>query len=239
MKEFLTSFTLASLVAIPVGLRVAQAQSPQEYLDRAADAVLALKSAQFRLERQGGPAVLDEKTGLTFTAADCSYAAPDRVSCNVRVALKNGSILQITRVWTPEGVFQNNPLTQQFARLPGGSDFNGVGLFARTGVPEIMRIGVQQPRIVNSAEPIDGRETIHLTGTVRGERLSPLIGGTVDPTRTYPTDLWVEADSFNVVQLRVSEPNDDGWLIKLFAVNEPVEIPTPQVPAAAPAQPGQ
>ena len=67
----------------------AQAQrgtaSPQEHLNRAADAVLKLKSAQFTLTREGAPAFLDEKTGITFTAAQCSYAAPDRVSCNVKI----------------------------------------------------------------------------------------------------------------------------------------------------------
>ena len=85
----------------------AQAQrgtaSPQEHLNRAADAVLKLKSAQFTLTREGAPAFLDEKTGITFTAAQCSYAAPDRVSCNVKVSSKSGTILQLTRVWVPEG----------------------------------------------------------------------------------------------------------------------------------------
>ena len=70
----------------------------QSYLNRTADAVLALKSTRFSLKREGTPAVLDEKNGITFTAADCAYSAPDRVSCNVKVSLKNGTILQLTRV---------------------------------------------------------------------------------------------------------------------------------------------
>src|SRR3954452_19235991 len=71
----------------------------QSYLNRTADAVLALKSTRFSLKREGTPAVLDEKNGITFTTADCMYAAPDRVSCNVKVSLKSGTILQLTRVW--------------------------------------------------------------------------------------------------------------------------------------------
>src|SRR5262245_23450116 len=80
----------------------------QDSLNRAADAVLALKSAGFSLKREGTPAVLDEKNGATFTVADCVYSAPDRVSCDIKVSLKNGTILQSTRVWVPEGTFQSN-----------------------------------------------------------------------------------------------------------------------------------
>ncbi len=241
MKKSLAFVALSWLIASSSGIQVlAQSgpSSPQDYLNRAADAVLAFTSTQFTLRREGAPAVLDENAGLTFTAADCSYAAPDRVSCGVRVALKNGSILQLTRVWVPEGVFQNNPLTKQFARLPADSNFNGVALFARTGIPEILRAGVQNAQIVNRAEQVGGKATVHLRGEVSGERLTPLIGSTLDPALAYPVDLWLEDRSFNPVRLHITEPGDNAWLIELFAINEPVDIPTPQVPATPAAQPG-
>ena len=122
----------------------ASRDSVQSYLNRTADAVLALKSTRFSIKREGTPAVLDEKNGITFTTCDCTYSAPDRVSCNVKVALKNGTILQLTRVWVPEGTFQSNPLTRQFGKAPADSNFNGVVLFAKTGVPEILRTAVQK-----------------------------------------------------------------------------------------------
>ena len=214
------------------------AQGPQDYLNRAADAVTALKSAQFTLKREGAPAVLDEKAGLMFTAADCSYAAPDRVSCNVRVALKNGSFLQVTRVWVPEGVFQSNPLTKQFGKLPQDSNFNGGALFARTGIPDILRTAVLKPPLVNKAERVRSRDTVHLKGEVSGSRLSAFMGSSVKADVTYPVDLWMEERSGNVVQLHVAEPDGNGWLIELFAPNEPVTIPTPQVPASPTPPPG-
>jgi len=105
--------------------------------------------------------VLDAKNNITFTAADCAYAAPDRVSCDVKVALKNGSILQLTRVWVPEGTFQSNPLTRQFGKAPADSNFNRVVLFAKTGVPEILRTAVQKVQVV-------GRETRERTN-VKGK----------------------------------------------------------------------
>jgi hypothetical protein len=242
-KKVLASLATASLIALlcadgVTAQRGAVATGAQDYLNRAADALLALKSAQFTLKREGAPAVLDANLGLLFSAADCLYAAPDRVSCNVRVALKNGSVLQITRVWVPEGAFQSNPLTKQFARLPPDPNFSIGAIFARTGIPEILRTGVVKPQLVNKAERLGSRDTVHLRGDVSGKNLGPLMGTTVKPDLTYPVDLWMEERTANVVQLHVTEPDNNGWLIELFAPNESVNIPTPQVPAAPTPAPG-
>jgi hypothetical protein len=204
----------------------------QEYLNRAADAVLKLKSAQFTLTREGMPAFLDEKNGITFTNAQCLYGAPDRVSCNVKISSKTGTVLQLTRVWVPEGTFQSNPLTRQFGKVPGDAGFNGVVLFAKTGIPEILRTGVQKPQLVGNIQQIRDKSTVQLKGDVRGDKLNPLMGAILKPDQMYPVDLWMEEQSANPVRIHVTEPEGNGWLIDLFAINEPVDIPTPKLPPA-------
>jgi hypothetical protein len=215
--------------------RPAAGQSVQNDLNRAADVLLALKSTRFAVRREGTPAVLDESTGITFTAADCAYAAPDRATCNIRVALKNGTILQLTRVWVPEGAFQSNPLTRQFARLPPDATFNGSVLFARNGIPQILRTGIQKAQAVGR-ERIQNRDTMHLKGDVSGRVLNPLFDA-LSPDVVYPVDLWFDERTGDLVRLRVAEPAGNGWLIDLAGTNEPVDIPTPQVPPPAPGKP--
>jgi LppX_LprAFG lipoprotein len=225
---------VAAIVLLALGITLsAQAgrgnAATQDQLNRVADAILKLKSAQFTLTREGTPAFLDEKNGVTFTTAQCSYAAPDRVSCNVKIASKNGTILQLTRVWVPEGTFQSNPLTRQFGKLVTDTSFNGVLLFAKTGIPEILRTSVQKPQPAGT-ETIRDKRTLHFKGEVSGEKINPLIGSTLKPELMYPVDLWMEEQSANPVRIHVTEPAGNGWLIDLFAVNEPVDIPTPKVP---------
>jgi LppX_LprAFG lipoprotein len=205
----------------------------QDYLNRTADAILALKSTRFSLKREGAPAVLDDKTGITFTAADCIYSAPDRVSCNVKVSLKNGTIVQMTRVWVPEGTFQSNPLTRQFAKAPADSSFNGVLLFARAGIPDVLRSDVQKVQNVG-VEKLQNRDVLHLKGEVLGAKLNPLVGSTLKPELMYPVDIWVDEKSANPAQVHIAEPDGNGWLIELSGINEAVDIPTPQLPAAPP-----
>ena len=202
----------------------------QAHLNRASDAVLALKSTRFSVRREGTPAMLDEKNGITFTLAECVYAAPDRVSCDVKVTLKNNTVLQLTRVWVPEGTFQSNPLTKQFGKAPADSTFNGVMLFAKTGIPDIMRTGVQKAQVVGK-ERVQNRDTLHLNGEVSGAKLQPFIS-TVKPDLVYPVNLWIDETAATPLQLHVTEPDSSGWQIELFGINEPVEVPTPQVPPA-------
>jgi hypothetical protein len=208
------------------------ASANQSSLNRTADAILALKSTRFSIKREGAPAFLDEKTGITFTTADCLYAAPDRVSCNVKVSLKNGTILQLTRVWVPEGTFQTNPLTRQWARVPADANFNGALLFAKSGIADILRTSVQKVQSAGK-EKLHNIDALHLKGEVSGQKLSPLVGSTIKPELTYPLDLWIEERSSNPEQLHVAEPDGNGWLIELSGFNEAVDIPTPQLPPAS------
>jgi LppX_LprAFG lipoprotein len=208
----------------------------QSYFNKTADAILALKSARFSIKREGTPAVLDERNQITFTNADCVYAAPDRVSCNIKVALKNGNILQLTRVWVPEGTFQSNPLTKQFGKVPPDSNFNGAVLFAKAGIPAILRTAVQNGQTAGT-EKIDNRDTLHLKGQVSGAKLNPLVGASLEPTVMYPVDLWIDGRSADPARLHVTEPDQKGWLIDLFGINEPITIPTPQLPPPPPNKP--
>jgi hypothetical protein len=208
----------------------------QPHFNRTAEAILALKSTRFSLKREGAPAFLDEKNGITFTTADCLYSAPDRVSCNVKVSLKNGTIVQLTRVWVPEGTFQSNPLTRQFAKLPPDTNFNGAVLFARTGIPEILRTSVQKAQVVGR-EKLQNRDALHLRGDITGEKLNPLMGTGLKADQSYPVDLWIDERSANALQLHVTEPPGNGWLIELSGTNEPNDIPTPQLPPSPTARP--
>ena len=206
--------------------------SAQEQLNRTADAMLAFKSARFTLTREGPPIVLDEKNGITFTGTDCSYAAPDRVACDIKVFFKNGTILQVTRLFIPDGVYQSNPLTRQFVKIPADTNFNGIQLFAKAGVPDILKTAVQKPQIVGR-EKIETKDTLHLKGEVSGQKLNAVVGSSLNAELTYPVDLWIDEKSAAPARIHVQDVDNKGWLIDVFSIDEPVSIPTPTTPAPA------
>jgi len=232
MREAQSILLLLWVLVSSVGVRGSQQPNPgagtgaiQDYLNQTANAILALKSARFTLKREGTPVLLSEKKKITFIAAACAYSAPDRVSCSVKVSLKNGTIVKVKHVWVPEGAFQTNPMTQELAKSPADS-FNPVLLFAATGIPEVLRTGFQNGQVVGR-EKIQNQDVIHLKGEVSGEKLNPLTGSTLKPERAYPVDLWIDEHSANPARIHVTESEGNGWLVELFGANEPVHIPPP------------
>lgn len=243
MKVQMTVTLLAMLVALiacgkseekaaPTGGGAKTAEpTAKDLLNKAADAVTKLKSTQFMLKREGAPAVLDEKTGITFTEATCRYKAPDRVSCAVKISLKNGTVLNMEKVWVPEGAFMTNPLTKKYMVAPPEATFNGVSLFTQTGIPNILRNDVQKPEIVGK-EKVEEYDTIHLKGVVDGAKLNPIMADTMKPGVLYPCDLWMDVKSSQIVKIFVKEPEGNTWTINLFGMDEPQDVQTPVVPGA-------
>jgi LppX_LprAFG lipoprotein len=243
MREPQTILLLLCVLVTSVGVRGSQQPNPgagtvavQDYLNQTADAILALKSARFTLKREGAPVFLNEKKKIAFISAACAYAAPDRVSCNVKVSLKDGTVAKVKRVWVPEGAFQSNPLTQELGKAPPESKFNPVLLFAATGIPEVLRTGFQNGQVVGR-EKIQNRDVIHLKGEVSGEKLNPLAGSTLKPELAYPVDLWIDEKSAIPARLHVTESAGNGWLVELSGANEPVHIPPPKHPPSPSSKP--
>ena len=182
MRNAAAIVAFVSLLGSPArtGL-VAQSQprgskAPQEHLNAAADAILKLKSARFSLKREGAPAFLDERTGITFTAARCAYAAPDRVSCNVKVALKNGNDPAVDARVGPRRHLSvesaDAAVRQGAARTPIST--------ASCCLPRPASRRFCGPRFrrrkSSARETIQNRQTLHLKGEVSGEKLNPLVG---------------------------------------------------------------
>jgi hypothetical protein len=56
------------------------------------------------------------------------------------------------------------------------------------------------------------------------------MGSTLKLELTYPVDLWMDEKSAAPAQIHITEPEGNGWLIDLSGTDEPISIPTPQLP---------
>jgi hypothetical protein len=199
--------------------------SPAELLAKSADAVLAMKSARFKITREGAPVVLDPQTNMSFTEITGEYQAPDRVSALIKVSLL-GNVLQIQILYLPEGNFITNPLTQQLEPAPANLAFDGAALFRSGGIPAVLRTGIQNARLAGE-ETIEDVKTIHIGGEADGAVLAPLSAGALQSGTLYPVDIWMEISTYNLVRIHIAEPDGNGWLIDVFDVNATIEIKAP------------
>lgn len=199
--------------------------SPAQILARSADALLALDSARFRIEREGEPVVFDETTGMAFISSDGEYQAPDRVHAKVKVNLY-GNVLEIEMYWLPEGVFISNPLTHGFLNAPADLGIDAAALFSADGLPAVLKNGIEDPQLAGR-ETIEDVETIHITGRADGAVLAPLTAGALEGGTLYPVDIWVAAADYTPVRVRVTEPDGSGWLVDLYDFNADITVALP------------
>ena len=225
MKKHLQTLTVIAILLAACTPTPAPTPTPDELLDRAGEAVLALKSAQFALTREGAPAVLDPQTNTTFTEAKGEYQAPDRVSATAKVSLF-GNVAEIKLLWLPEGNYVSNPLTGAMTQTTGETAFNGATMFGANGVAVTLKEGITNAQLVGT-EKIEEVDTYHLKGDADGAKLGPLTAGALAADQTYPVEVWLEVATSNLVRIHIAETETDGWLLELFAINEPVEIKAP------------
>jgi hypothetical protein len=199
--------------------------SPAELLAKSADAMLAMKSARFKITREGAPVVFDTVTNMSFTEITGEYQAPDRVSAQINVTIF-GNVLQIQVLWLPEGNFITNPLTGRMEPAPANLAFNGAALFQAGGIPAVLRTGIQNPKLAGM-ETIEGVNTIHIRGEADGAILAPLLAGALESGTLYPVDIWMEKSTYNLIRIHIAEPDGNGWLIDEFDINAAIEINAP------------
>ena len=113
----------------------------------------------------------------------------------VRLGSLNPELKEPTRFELPDGsAITVEPLVRNGARL-GLAGFDPCAILLNndlsSGIPDILRTSVQKGQVVGS-EKVQNRDLLHLRGEVSGEKLNPLIGGTLKAELMYPVELWID-----------------------------------------------
>ena len=147
----------------------------QAQLNRAADAILALKSTRFSVKREGPPAMLDEKNGITFIARGLYLCrAGPRVVQRQGVAEERHGPAIDARLGAGGHVpvESPDPAIRQGSRRTRRS--TACCCSPRPAFPTSCGPSVQKPQVVGK-ERIQNRDTLHLKGEVSGAKLVPFI----------------------------------------------------------------
>ncbi|MFQ5947378.1 MAG: LppX_LprAFG lipoprotein [Acidimicrobiia bacterium] len=197
----------------------------------AGDAMQALRSVRFELERSGAPVYLDGSGLLAFKSAVGEYASPGSARAVIDVETPV-AVFEIGSIAIGEQQWATNPLTQKWDELPPGSAFNPVLLFdSELGWKPLLSEDVTEASLVGLVD-LDGEPRYYLRGRARGRRVRVL---TVGLAGEQPVDLelWVDPETGRVVRLAFTTVTPDGdatdWLLTLSQFDEPVEPIDPPV----------
>ncbi len=187
--------------------------TPEQYLQSASEAMSAVTTVQFSLNREGEPLILDPTLGAFFISATGEYQAPDSVHANVKADI-NENVIALDFLWLPEGVYMTNPLTGQYMKQPFEIPLDPSALFdPQVGLSKILVSKIEGPKFVGF-EQIDGKETIHLRGKTDAETVTIILP--IDLAGEFIVDIWLEATAHQVVRLQITEENGDTTSMVFF-----------------------
>ncbi len=206
---------------------------PLEIASQAADAMLAVESLHFIIERSGALAYIDADGLLAFKRAEGDFARPDRLRAIVRIVTAFTPV-EIGMVVLGAEQFATDPITGHWEPLPPEwGQFNLAVLFdPEIGIRGLLQKGILELRFVGR-ETQEGQPHYHLAGRADGEQVSAMTlgfigGGDVD------LEVWVGVQDFYVRRLYIIETDSDAdnpttWDLTFSKLGQPVEIQAPPV----------
>jgi len=207
--------------------------APLEIAKRAAEAMLAVDSLHFSIERQGALAYIDTGQLLAFKRAEGDFGLPDRMRAIVRVITAITPI-DIGMVVLGDDQFATDPITGEWGRLPPEwGQFSLLTLFdPEWGLQGLLKAGIIDLRLVGSEE-IEGQRHYRLTGRASGERMNAMTLGFIG-RGDVELEVWIGMKDFYVRRLRIVDPETDlndptTWKLEFSQLGEPIEIEAPPI----------
>ncbi len=194
---------------------------PDTVLAASVDAMSAVQSLHFELERGGAPVTV---AGLEFDSAIGEYSAPDSAQALLRVKTAGLSV-EVGTIAIGDRVWLTNPLTQQWDEFPAGTGFNPAIIFdPEVGWRPLLVDDISDVRIDAGGS---GPYVVH--GTVAPSRVEVLTAGLVSE-QAVDVELSIDRETARVLQVAFATEGEQGessWVLRLDEFDEPVTITPP------------
>jgi len=206
------------------GAEVADPPAVEALIAETAEAMAALETARFEMERSGAPVSV---SGIVFDSALGVYEAPDAAKAVLGgqagdLAVELGTISVGRRTWL------TNPLTGAWEELEPGTGFNPAVIFDPQIGWRAILLSLLEPAYEGGAG-VDGETFWLLRGTIPPERIATLTVGLVEP-QSVQVDLFIDPASGLLRRAEFATEGEDGvsdWVIVLSQFDEPVTIDPP------------
>lgn len=204
---------------------------PQEVgslLETAAQAMEAVETVRFEIERGGVPVYIDTGGLLEFKDAAGRFVAPQAADAVVKVGV-SGLNVRIGAVAIDGTVWLSNPISGEWEKAPSAYAFDPTTLFSpEVGWRPLLAGELRDARFV-AREELAGEARYHLTGLAPAARVETITAGLVSG-QDVELDLWIDAETGHVRQVVFDATTAAGvssWDLRFFGYGEDIEIVPP------------
>lgn len=193
-----------------------------------AEAMAAVTSVRFVLERTGAPVFIDQVESISLDKLEGRFQTPGSADALIQVTV-NGSLgTKLGAVAIGDEVWLSNPVTGKFETLPPGFDLDPSLFFDPVGGWKPLIDGLTSTEFIEEADRAGTR--YHLRATAPAANMQSITAGLVRG-QDVVLDLWLHPVTAEVTAIEFStdfEGATSDWVLELLDYGETFEIVPPE-----------
>lgn len=204
------------------------AADPAIVVADAADAMAAVSSVEFRLERSGAPVFIDQFGSIALDALHGQFSVPSRAQAEITVTVDESFITKLGAVAIDHEVWISNPVTGDFETLPAGYDLDPSRFFDPSGGWQPLLDGLFDIEFVGVDDR--GGERYRVRATAPAAEVSNITVGLVRD-QDVPVELWIHPGSSLVTHAEfttVLDGAESRWVLDLDRYGDRFTIRPPR-----------
>jgi len=200
---------------------------PTTIVQAAAEAMRAVTSVEFELERTGAPVYIDQFESIALNELHGQFTVPNKAQAELTVRINDNLNTKLGAVAIEAEVWISNPVTGDFETLPTGYDIDPSKFFdpehgwrpLLTELREVELVGIENR----------GGERYHVRGIAPAAQVREITVGLVRG-QDVPIDLWVHPDTSLVTAAELTtviDGADSNWVLALHNYGDEFTIKPP------------
>jgi len=207
-----------------------QGADPLVIVESAAEAMRAVTSVEFELERSGAPVFIDQFGSIALNELHGQFTVPNKAQAELTVEVNEHLTTKLGAVAIDAEVWISNPVTGDFETLPDGYDIDPSKFFDPENGWRPLLVGLSDVELIG-IEDRDG-DRYHVRGTAPAAQVREITVGLVDG-QDVPIDLWIHPATSLVTAAELTTVIDGGdstWTLALdnygdhFTINPPENV---------------
>lgn len=201
------------------------AADAETLIDAAADAMAAVESVRFEVERSGDPVYIDTVESIELDAVVGRFRAPADADALVTVTVDGSLVTELGAVALGSDIWLSNPITGDFEPLPPSYDIDPSRFFDPTGGWQPLLAGLTERELVAAD---DG---FHVRGVPPATELRRVTAGLVRADDVV-VDLWLHPSTALVERVEFAVTDErygtSEWRIDLSDYGAAFVIDAPE-----------
>jgi len=206
------------------------AADPDQIVADAAEAMRAVTSVEFELERSGAPVYIDEFESIALNELHGQFTVPNKAQAELTVRINDNLTTKLGAVAIDTEVWISNPVTGDFETLPAGYDIDPSKFFDPENGWRPLLVELRDVELVGIEDR--GGERYHVRGIAPAAQVHEITVGLVRG-QDVPIDLWVHPDTDLVTAAELTtviDGADSHWVLALdnygddFTINPPQNV---------------